>query len=91
MRIEIRENYRVEVTPDFWCHGNPEAHAKDACKKIAASISRHVDGVLDVGVRWDDRTVCSHCGRDWEEYEDGCPCCCDEAQDEWAKARGEAL
>lgn len=91
MRIEIRENYRVEVTPDLWGYNKTEDQAKAVCGEIAVSIRRHVDNVDSVAVNWDTRTVCSHCGRDWEEYEDGCPCCCDEAQDEWAKARGEAL
>ena len=26
---------------------------------------------------------CSHCGCEWEETEEGCPVCCDEAINEW--------
>ena len=30
---------------------------------------------------------CSHCHREWETFDDGEPCCCQKAQDEWKAAQ----
>ena len=76
----IKENIRVEVDPrdpgDFGIariHGlfsSSEQQKIADCEDIAAQIRRHVDGLPTYGdrgvsVKWDERTVCEHCGYEW--------------------------
>lgn len=90
MKKRIREDIRVEVTPSLW--GRESEQQQEAlCQGIAASIRRHVDDVGQVRVVWDSKQVCSFCGMEWEEDEDGCPVCCGGAQDEWDKVQATSL
>jgi len=79
------QNYRVEVEPD-----KPFISSKprEICNDIAESINRHVDNCLSVTVRHDAVAYCSFCERVWDEEDNGCPACCEKAQDEWAEMNG---
>jgi hypothetical protein len=56
-------------------------------KKIVAQVQRHVDGGRDATLLFDRKTVCKHCGLEWEVDGNGYPWCCDEAQ-AWADGHG---
>jgi len=89
-RKNLRNNYRVEITPRTTAFGIVVGDEKDACEKIVEQVRRHVDDVASVYVVSDDASVCEFCGRRWTEddalYNGGC---CDEDQkredDRWEK------
>jgi hypothetical protein len=68
VRREIHSNHRLIVTPDLRQVLPPGDN--DAVRRLlddmAAAVRRHVDCVWTVGVEWDTRPVCSHCGYEWE-------------------------
>ena len=84
----IRENYRVEVYPDFgFCfRRQEETHLqhvlrlaemqKRYCETIEKEIKRHVDDLQAVVIVSDATPVCEHCGSPWTEsspdYNGGC-------------------
>jgi hypothetical protein len=92
-KIIRKSNFRVLVEPKrLGDYGSirtsdsflrkPEQIEKDyqrRCDDIVDQIKRHVDEVGDVSVDFDTESVCSHCGREWEEDENGEPVCCDSA------------
>ena len=98
-KITQYSNWRVEVTfgTRFDDEQNLRAMTNDG-EDIIREIKRHVDGWRDLCVLHDTAHICSHCGREWEEWtaEDekrdpelvaGSPCCCAKAIDEWAEQR----
>ncbi|MYR61141.1 hypothetical protein GTY54_34595 [Streptomyces sp. SID625] len=66
MKKTIRENYRVEVTPDPWRNGLSHDQMKALLVDLEKSVRRHVDGFAEVVQRWDTRYECSHCDSEWE-------------------------
>lgn len=104
MRREIHSNHRLIITPDLRSvipPGDQEAILR-LLNDMAAQVRRHVDCVYVVGVEYETRAVCSHCGYDWEtltaddvdanpaDYEDavvGEPVCCDRAAAEFRAAQ----
>ncbi|MEU3124373.1 hypothetical protein ABZ696_29425 [Streptomyces albidoflavus] len=78
MKVTIRENFRVEVTPrapgccgsftipDERMSRDPAAAYREWCEEIATAIGRHVDNVEAALVRYDTRHECSYCGLGWE-------------------------
>ena len=104
MRRELHSNYRLIVTPatpTFVLSTRHDA-ARAQLDDMAKAIHRHVDNVGAVNVAWDTRSVCSHCGREWEtvtaddlaNYADaymGCllnePVCCGKAATEFRAAQ----
>ncbi|SDL33854.1 hypothetical protein [Streptomyces indicus] len=78
MKVTIRENFRVEVTPRALGHcgsftipdermsGDPAAAYRERCEEIATAVGRHVDNVEAAIVRYDTRHECSFCGLTWE-------------------------
>lgn len=107
MRRELHSNYRLIVTPatpTFVLSTRHDA-ARAQLDDMAKAIHRHVDNVGAVNVAWDTRSVCSHCGREWEvvtvqdlaerpeDYEGdvvGQPVCCDKAAAEFLWAAAQA-
>jgi len=107
MKIRRYSNFRLEVTPERNYHDRPHLDAPASapnmkmfrdfvlhvrCRDIEEAIKRHVDGIQNVSVIYDDEEVCEFCGYRWEEEETdpqfiGQPCCCREAQDEWDENR----
>jgi len=75
----VRSNFHVVVWPaPYWSHSD-----KDTCKEIMAQIKRHIDDVDRIEIDCDVEEVCEFCERTWEVDKDGCPECCDAAQQEW--------
>jgi hypothetical protein len=70
MKKVIRDNYRVELTPDTWGMRASVLNDHDVMRRLLADIEwavkRHVDGVEQVVSLWDTREECSHCGYGWE-------------------------
>lgn len=70
MKKTIRDNYRLELTPDTWGYGTRVTDDHDAMQRLLAdltkAVKRHVDGVEQVLPRWDTREECSFCGCGWE-------------------------
>lgn len=70
MKKTIRDNYRVELSPDTFGHRRNIVDDHDAMRglldEIERQVRRHVDGVHQVLPRWDSRDVCSHCDCGWE-------------------------
>ncbi|MCU8589356.1 hypothetical protein [Streptomyces sp. A13(2022)] len=70
MKETIRDNYRLELTPDTFGYRRNIVDDHNAMRglleEIERAVRRHVDGVHQVLPRWDSRDVCSHCGCGWE-------------------------
>lgn len=70
MKKIIRDNYRLELTPDTWGYGSRVTDDHEAMKRLLAdtekAVKRHVDGVEQTVPRWDTREECSFCGCGWE-------------------------
>lgn len=104
MKETIRENYRLEITPDPWRNGLSHDQMRGLLADLEKAVRRHVDGVADVVERWDTREECSFCGLGWEvltareaantalrldEHSvEGEPVCCDRAIAEFRAERG---
>lgn len=79
-KVTEKQDIRVEVTArsPFWGRFKEQAEI-DACEEMVEQIKRHVDGVGDVRVTWNDVGLCAGCGAKWTEdgdtYNGGC---CDE-------------
>ncbi len=92
MKKTISENYSVKIEADIkpytWRdHGRErvaEAERK-RCELIIEDIKRHVDNVERVELMCETKDICILCDGDYDEYEDGRPSCCVEAEDEWVK------
>jgi hypothetical protein len=70
MKKTIRDNYRIEITPDTWgmrksIHDDHSA-MRGLLADIERAVKRHVDGVDQILPRWDTREECSHCEYAWE-------------------------
>lgn len=70
MKKVIRDNYRVEVSPDTWGLRasvlTDHKAMRDLLADIERAVKRHVDGVDGMVQRWDTREECSYCGYEWE-------------------------
>ena len=70
MKKVIRDNYRIELTPDTFRVRASVLNDHNAMRGMLADIEqavkRHVDGVEQMIPRWDTREECSHCGYAWE-------------------------
>lgn len=96
MKRAIRENWRVIVIPEEpWLGRKDEDTMLSLSENLVNEIKRHVDGIGDIYIDCDNRTICSHCGETWEEWEKddeesgivaGMPACCDKALKEWKEA-----
>ena len=86
MKKTRRFNYRVVVEPAIYLNDSEQVE-RAICEYIKEQIKRHVDNVSNVYIRWDTLSFCEHCGRVWEEDEQGCPLCCDKAIEEWEKQK----
>lgn len=83
MKKIIKENIRVEVTPDVRLyHTDREKQALRICNSIESDIKRHIDDVDSIQVVWDTKEVCSFCGYTWDENGE----CCQAALDEFEQA-----
>lgn len=104
MKKVIRDNYRVEITPDPWRNGLNHDQMRGLLADLEKAVRRHVDGVGDVVQRWDTREECSHCGYAWEALTEleaadpefrqdehsvkGEPVCCEAGINEFRAERG---
>lgn len=104
MKRTIRENYRVEITPDPWRNGLSHDQMRGLLADLEKAVRRHVDGFAEVLQRWDTRYECSHCGYEWETLTaadvakgtylpdehsvEGEPVCCEKAIAEFRAERG---
>lgn len=104
MKKVIRDNYRVEITPDPWRAGLSHDQMRGLLADLEKAVKRHIDGVADMAQRWDIREECSHCGRGWEvltareaadpanqhdEHSvEGEPVCCEAGINEFRAERG---
>ncbi|MEU4256319.1 hypothetical protein AB0B42_00435 [Streptomyces fradiae] len=70
MKKTIRDNYRIEITPDTWALGRKGQQDHNAMQRLLADIERavqrHVNGIEQVVSLWDTHEECSHCGCVWE-------------------------
>lgn len=73
--VTLEANHRAAATM---------ADAED----VARQIRRHVDGVASVTVI--TASECRYCSRDPEFDDKEGPCCCTQAQQEWARLTAEA-
>ncbi|MEU0671307.1 hypothetical protein ABZ330_00145 [Streptomyces sp. NPDC006172] len=104
MKKVIRDNYRVEITPDPWRSGLSHDQMRGLLADLEKGVKRHVDGVDGVTQRWDTREECSHCGYAWETLSatdvknpkflpdehsvEGEPVCCEAGINEFRAERG---
>jgi hypothetical protein len=79
MKIKIKEDYRITVWPDYIF----ETEIAGATKRILKEINRHIDGIKQAYVDFTEKEICEFCKSEWEEADDGCPCCCHKAVEEW--------
>lgn len=92
-------HFGFAITSDsFGKRGTPEEISKqveddynERCQEIVDQIKRHVDNIGYVNIEYDTQIICSHCHRDWDEDEDGIPCCCDMAQKEILDTKDETF
>lgn len=85
MKKIIKTDIHLRVDPGPYYIGNPsEETIETDCEDIKRQMKRHVDGYQYCGVNWTDLEVCSFCGEEWEEDEEG-PLCCKRAVKEWEK------
>lgn len=98
MKTTVRTNYRVEITP-----ARPFTESHEAwvvlCRQIERSVRRHVDDVQQTRVLYDTEHRCSHCGSEWEVWDEasidqelrevgvvaGMPACCGAAQEKFLR------
>lgn len=70
MKKVIRDNYRLELTPDtFRVRASvltDHVAMRELLADIERAVRRHVDGVSGMVQRWDTREECSHCELHWE-------------------------
>ena len=87
----------ADVSGGLWWSDRktPETEAK-AMESLVSEFNsfirdhRSMDWVnLQVIKKFSD--VCSHCGYNWEEDEEGCPMCCNKAQEEFEQNKLELL
>ena len=89
MKKTISENFSVKVEADIFPY-NIRQHGrqgvaeeeKKRCEEIIEQIKRHIDNTECVELTCETKDICTLCGGDWDEYEDGKPSCCVEAEDE---------
>lgn len=81
LTIEVEEPWRNEKAHQW---GERGRHAMDEVKRLITAANITGLGGMDYVV--EALTVCSFCGYEWEEDEDG-PMCCNAAGEEWQKAR----
>ena len=90
-KLEVRENYRLEVVPNFWLSKNHKDYY-EALQSAKAAILRHVDDIESCEAEWDTVYKCTLCDSTWEDMPyTGCPECCSAAGEEWATAEGGTL
>ena len=82
VKIITKENPRIIIKPNYYPWENLGV-VTALCDEIKRDVQRHVDGVSQVSVEWDSKTICSDCGLEWEEDESGIPVCCKKAIQEW--------
>ena len=94
MKLRIRQNFEVIAIayPDTMFRRPPDYESPERgaweedelvrAKEVEAAIKRHCD-VERVYATWQAIDVCSFCGSEWEEDDDGNPQCCQQAQDEF--------
>ena len=82
VKIITKENPRIVIEPSCYSWGNLKA-VTALCEEIKSDVQRYVDGVSRVLVEWDNKEICSFCGREWEEDDSGIPVCCKKAVEEW--------
>jgi len=88
MKKQIHKNYRVECrVSDYYEKRGDHKSLWRELNALADEIKRHVDGAESVDIEFDEVVVCEFCNSEWEIDEDGCPCCCDKAQEEWENDR----
>lgn len=89
MKKLIRSNVRIEVYPKVYGNYTKDKDisfntSKNICKNIIDDIERHVDNIFSMKIVWDNNSVCSYCGNDWEqEWDNEEPMCCQKAIDEY--------
>jgi hypothetical protein len=94
-KIKVITDVRIEIERPHirggWTMRNPEYLAREMeewARDFEAFVRDHrsQDPVsLNIIRDYEDR--CSHCGYDWEVDAEGCPECCEPAQEEWELER----
>jgi hypothetical protein len=89
-KVVKKSNYRLRVEPSVhagWLRRKTAEEIakeeKDLCVEMEEQIRRHVDNIGRIEVEYDEETVCSHCGYEWDVDENGVPSCCKEAINEY--------
>lgn len=83
LTIEVDEPWGSNLKPWSWATlGNTKS--KELQRLLEAS---QIHGLGCVDSNTERVNVCSLCGAEWEAFEDGCPTCCDAAQEEWGAER----
>jgi len=70
---------------------DPIKYWRNAAEEIVRAANRHLrDENHFKSVSWtfvNSRDVCSHCGYDWEVDDEGYPCCCQKAIEEFEASK----
>jgi hypothetical protein len=77
MKQQVKRNFRIEVTPEeplFPDDRNVEGWLAK-CQDMQDNILRHVDGIENIDILYDDLEICEFCTAEWEEDETGMPEC----------------
>lgn len=84
MKVTRLTRVYIVIDPDF----NFAYREKwvDIANRTLEQVKRHID-YDKAYVERETETICSHCGRTWEEEPNGLPVCCGTAQSEWEEQR----
>jgi hypothetical protein len=85
MKKIVRENYRIEIIPNFGWLQKTHKNYTEVMDEIEKSIIRHIDRIGCIFKKFDEMECCEFCSYPWELDENGCPVCCDRAVEEWNK------
>lgn len=82
-KVVNQTNWRVEaIVEPLRGYADSPKNMRWAAEELQDEIRRHCDAA-SVSIAWDTITTCSLCGSSWELDDDGVPCCCDAAIEEY--------
>lgn len=92
----IYSNYRIEVEledPWFYNHKTPDEKHRSMTRDLEdlrSAAIRHLEYHAGISSHFDRKVCCQFCGENWEGAvdEDGIPCCCEEAQNDYTVQTG---
>lgn len=94
MKQKILIDLKVVCDPPYtvgsWARTLEEKakHLEVWCREFEEFVRDHrSQDPIGILVEREYQDQCSHCGREWETDEEGCPLCCNKAQKEWEDTR----